>query len=139
MSEADKQVVRRIYDEVFGQGQTEVVDEVISADAIDHSPPPFPVDDVRQGLKQFAQVLRAAFPDIRFTINEMVSEDDKVAVYFTMVGTHQGEFMGIPASGAAVSVEGFDLIRVRDGLCVEHWGVQDNAALLEQLGAMPAR
>ena len=54
-----------------------------------------------------------------------------------MAGTHQGEFMCIPASGAPISVEGFDLIRVRDGVCVKHWGVQDNAVLLEQVGAMP--
>lgn len=137
MSAADKQVVRRIYDEVFGQGVLGVVDEVISAGAVDHSPPPIPVDDVREGLKQFTQIFRAAFPDVRFLIHHMVAEEDLVAVYYTMEGTHQGEFMGIPASGVQVTMDGCDLIRVRDGLCTEHWGVQDNAGLLQQLGGMP--
>lgn len=137
MSDSDKQVVTRIYDEVFSQGAVDVVDEVVSADAIDHSPPPFPVDDVREGLKQFTRLMRAAFPDLRVAVNDMVAEDGKVAVYYTVHGTHQGDFMGIPATGARVSVDGFDLIRVEDGICTEHWGVWDNAALMEQLGVAP--
>ena len=137
MAESDKQVVRRIYEEVFSQGALGVVDEVVSADAVDHSPPPIPVDDVREGLKQFTQVLRDAFPDVRVTVNHMVAEGDLVAVYYTMEGTHQGDFMGIPATGARVSMEGFDLIRVRDGLCTEHWGVQDNAGLMQQVAGPP--
>lgn len=136
MSDSDKAVVRRIYDEVFSQGALDVVDEVISPDAIDHSPP-FPVDDAREGLKQFTNMLRDAFPDVRVGVNDMVAEGDKVAVYFTMEGTQQGEFMGMRASGNRVSVEGFDLIRVTDGLCTEHWGVFDNGSLVEQLGAGP--
>jgi steroid delta-isomerase-like uncharacterized protein len=137
VAEASKQVVRRIYDEVFSQGAVDVVDEVVSADAIDHSPPPIPVEDVRDGLKQFTQMLRSAFPDARVTVNEMVAEGDLVAVYYTMTGTHQGDFVGMPATGARVSMEGFDLIRVQDGMCTEHWGVQDNAGLLQQLGGPP--
>jgi predicted ester cyclase len=137
MSDSDKQVVRRIYDEVFSQGALDVVDEVVSPDAIDHSPPPFPVDDVREGLKEFTRLLRTAFPDVRVVINDMVAEDGKVAVYFTVQGTHEGDFMGIPATGARVSFECFDLIRVADGVCTEHWGVQDNAALMLQLGVGP--
>ncbi len=137
MSDSDKALVRRIYDEVFSQGALDVVDEVISADAVDHSPPPFPMDDVRDGLKQFTTMLRDAFPDVRVAVNDMVAEDDKVAVYFTVEGTQQGEFMGIPASGKRVSVDGFDLIRVTDGICTEHWGVFDNGSLMEQLGVGP--
>jgi steroid delta-isomerase-like uncharacterized protein len=137
MSDSDKAVVRRIYDEVFSQGALDVVDEVVGPDAVDHSPPPFPVDDVREGLKQFTRLLRDAFPDVRVTVNDMVAEGDKVVVYFTVQGTHQGEFLGIPASGNRISVEGFDLIRVTDGICTEHWGVFDNGALLQQVGAGP--
>jgi predicted ester cyclase len=67
--------------------------------------------------------------------NDMVSEGDKVVVYYTMEGTHQGEFMGLAPTGARVAVEGFDLIRVTDEICTEHWGVFDNGSLAQQLGA----
>lgn len=138
MSDANKQVVRRIYDEVFSQGALDVIDEVVSAGAIDHAPPPFPIDDVREGLKEFTRQMRAAFPDLRIGVNDLVAEGDKVAVYYTMEGTNQGDFMGMPATGARVSIDGFDLIRVQDGICTEHWGVFDNGSLIEQLGAGPA-
>ena len=137
MSDSDKALVRGIYDEVFSEGALDVIDEVVSPDAIDHAPPPFPVDDVREGLKQFTRLLRDAFPDLRVAVNDMVAEGDKVAVYYTVQGTYQGELMGIPASGNRVSVEGFDLIRVTDGICTEHWGVFDNGSLMEQMGAGP--
>ncbi len=82
MSHANKQVVRRMYDEVSSQGALDVIDEVVSAN-----------------------LLRAAFPDVHFKVNDMVS------------------------------IKGFDLIRVDDGICTEHWGVFDNGTLMEQLGA----
>lgn len=140
MSEVNKAVVRRVFEEVFNQGRLDVVDEVVAADCVEHTPPwpEFPVDDVRTGLKQFAQMLRDAFPDLHITVEDMVAEGDKVAVYFTITGTHKGELMGVPASGAPVSVMGFDLIRVVDGICTDHWGVEDNLALMQQIGAIPA-
>jgi predicted ester cyclase len=140
MSEANKQVVRRVYDEVFGQGKLEVVDEVIAADAVEHTPPSpdFPLDDVRRGLKEFVQMMRQGLPDLRLNVEHMVAEGDLVAVNVVIEGTHQGELMGVPPSDAQVSVRGFDLIRVVDGMCTEHWGVQEDLKLLQQIGAMPA-
>jgi predicted ester cyclase len=68
----------------------------------------------------------------------MVAEGDLVSARFVFTGTHQGEFMGVPATGKRVEVEGFDLVRVRDGRATEHWGQMDAMALMQQLGAIPA-
>lgn len=133
MSDTSKAHCMRIYNEVFNEGKLDVVDEVIAADAIDHSPPPGSTGDTRNDLKEFARAFRDAFPDARFTVREMIAEGDLVAAYATFEGTHQGEFMGVPPTGKRVSMEFMDLIRVVDGKCTEHWGVVDVASLMQQI------
>lgn len=133
MSDTNKAHCMRIYNEVFNEGKLDVVDEVIAADAIDHSPPPGSTGDTRDDLKEFARAFRDAFPDARFTVQEMIAEGDLVAAYATFEGTHQGEFMGVPPTGKRVSMEFMDLIRVVDGKCTEHWGVGDVASLMQQI------
>lgn len=133
MSDTNKAHCMRIYNEVFNEGKLDVVDEVIAADAIDHSPPPGSTGDTRDDLKEFARTFRDAFPDARFTVREMIAEGDLVAAYATFEGTHQGEFMGVPPTGKRVSMEFMDLIRVVDGECTEHWGVGDVASLMQQI------
>ncbi len=138
MSEANKALCMRIYDEVFNQGNVEVVDEVIAADAVDHSPPPNSTGDVREDLKDFTRLMRGAFPDARFTVHQMIAEGDVVAAHCTFEGTHQGDFMGIPATGRPASMDFMDFVRVVDGRCTEHWGVGDVGALMQQMGPPPS-
>ena len=134
MSEQHKAVVRRIYDEVFGQGRLEVVDELLSADAIDHEGEG---GTGPQTLKDAAGMFRAAFPDLKVTADDMMADGDKVIARARFTGTHNGEFMGIAPTGKSVEVGMIDIIRFADGKAVEHWGISDNMALMQQLGAAP--
>jgi predicted ester cyclase len=77
--------------------------------------------------------LRAAFPDMTLTIDDVVVEGDRVAFRGTLRGTHRGEFLGVPATGRTVAVAIMDIIRVEGGLIVEHWGGPDLYDLTCQL------
>jgi predicted ester cyclase len=79
----------------------------------------------------------AAFPDIHFRVDDLLAEGDLVAARVTVTGTHQGEFMGIPATGRSVEVDVMDFVSYRDGKGTAHWGVSDMVSLLQQLGVMP--
>jgi predicted ester cyclase len=82
--------------------------------------------------------LRGAFPDLRFTLEDLVAEGDRVAARYYWEGTQEGEFMGYRPTGQAVRVGGMDFYRLRDGKIVEHWDRVDELGLLRQLGMMPA-
>jgi predicted ester cyclase len=138
VSEANKAALRRIYDDVFSQGRLEVVDEVVAADAVDHSPPPNATGSTRADLKGFAALVRQGFPDVRFTPVLELADGDKVVAIYEMVGTHQGEFLGLPPSGEQVTVRGVDIVTVVDGKCTEHWGWDDSWQLMVAGGPSPA-
>ena len=81
-------------------------------------------------------MLRTGFPDLRFTIEELVGEGDTVAGRVTMSGTHEGEFMGIPPTARSVRQDQMHFVRFRDGKAIEHWGVRDDLGMMQQLGAI---
>ena len=137
MSEQNKASQQRFVEEVQNKGNIDVVNEVFAEDMVDHTPfPGLPPD--RDGARQVFEVIRAAFPDHDAVVVEMVAEGDTVATYKTFTGTHEGEFMGIPATGNKVTIRVMDFVRYRDGKIVEHWNIVDQAGLLQQLGAMPS-
>jgi steroid delta-isomerase-like uncharacterized protein len=130
------QTVRRFYDEIISGGRLELIDELLAPNFVEHQE--FPgIPPTREGVKQFFDGWREAFPDTKATIEILVEQGDDVAVYGTWKGTHQGEFMGISATGRQFEVPTADFIRFRDGLCVEHWGVFDSGLMLQQLGVIP--
>jgi steroid delta-isomerase-like uncharacterized protein len=133
--ETNKALVRRFYEEVFTQGKITVADEICSASYVDHDPtnPAGTLD----GLKQTAMMMRSAFPDVQWTVEDMIAEGDKVAARVTMQGTQQGELIGIPPSGGTVTASCFDIIQFEAGKVVEHWGLFDSLGMLQQLGALP--
>jgi len=92
----------------------------------------------REAPKQLTTVLRSAFPDFKATINDLIAEGDKVVIHMTWNGTQQGEFMGIPPTGKRISVGIFDILRIAEGQIVEHWGLMDRMAMMQQLGVIPA-
>lgn len=123
---------KRFYDEVINAGKVGVIDELVSEDFVEHEA--FPgLPKGRDGLKQFVTMMRTAFPDLHFHAEFMISEGDRVAAYITMSGTHKGEFMGMPASGKRFETKAVDIIRFADGKAVEHWGVTDALAMMQQL------
>jgi steroid delta-isomerase-like uncharacterized protein len=110
-----------------------VVDEILAEDFVDRTPFPGMGSD-REAVKQLFGAIRAAFPDHDAEIQHMVAEDDIVATAKTFTGTHEGEWMGIPATGRRVTIRVMDFLRYRDGRAVEHWNIVDVPGLLAQLG-----
>jgi predicted ester cyclase len=123
MHEEDKALVRRLVDTVINGGKLDLVEELFAPEL---------AEPVRQAFTSF----RAAFPDWREEIVDMVAEGDKIAVRLRCSGTLQGEFMGAKPNGRRQEVDEVFFLRVRDGRFVEYWGLEDNLARLRQLGAI---
>jgi steroid delta-isomerase-like uncharacterized protein len=132
-----KQLAQRWFAEVMNEGNEAVIDELCAEDFVDHDPLPGTGAD-RQGLHDFVKLVRSAFPDLETRIDDTLAEGDRIAVRSTFTGTHQGEFLGIPATGKTVEVSNYDFVRFENDQAVEHWGTIDSAALMEQIGAVPA-
>lgn len=136
MSEENKALIRRYYEEAWNKGNLAVLDEVVSPDYVDHNlPPELPPN--RAGLKQLMAMYQAAFPDTVMTIEDQIAEGDRVVTRWTARGTHKGDLMGVPATGKAVTVTGIDISRIAGGQEVEHWGQFDLMGLMQQLGVVP--
>lgn len=123
-------------EEVINQGNLDAIDKLIDPGVVDHAAPPgFPTG--REGARRFTAMLSSAFPDLHLTIEDTIAERDRVVVRGTWNGTHEGEFMGIPATGRRVRVSQIDITRCADGRMVEHWGQFDALGLMQQLGVVP--
>jgi steroid delta-isomerase-like uncharacterized protein len=135
MGATNKEVVRRLGVEPW-EGNLGVIDELVASDYIGHDPaqPDLIGPD---GVRGFITTYLSAFPDGRITIDEQLAEGDLVASRWTGRGTHQGELMGIPATGKQVTVAGITLSRVKDGKVVEEWTNWDTLGMLQQLGVVP--
>lgn len=128
--------MRRVY-ELISAGDIDGFDEFMAEDFVEHEETPG-LEPTREGVKQFFHMYRAAFPDLRMEPQDILTSGDKVVARVRATGTHQGEFLGMPASGKRVDVQLIDIIRFGDdGLAHEHWGVFDALALMQQLGAIP--
>jgi steroid delta-isomerase-like uncharacterized protein len=128
--------MRRFVQEVQSRGRIELIDDYLSSDFVDRTP--FPgAGATRDDVKGVFGMLQAAFPDHDAVVLDMDAEGDRVTTYKTFNGTHQGEFMGIPATGRPVSIRVMDIVRFDDSRIAEHWNVVDVAGLLQQLGAPP--
>ena len=136
MAQDNRAVLDRINEEAFRQGNTGVIDELVSDDFVEHNPMPG-VEGTREGFKQMVAGLHQAFPDFDTQVQDQIAEGDKVVERWTAGGTHQGEFMGIPATGRHIEIEGMDISRLADGRIVEHWTQMDALAMMQQLGVIP--
>lgn len=128
------QLIKRYFDEVWNNGQLEVLDDIISPDYINHNPGmpnPIPGPD---GLKPIIVGIRKAFPDLKYVIENMVVSDDQVAIQTTMHGTHTGDFFGVAPTYKTVRVNQMQIERISNGKIIEHWRVTDELVLLKQLG-----
>jgi steroid delta-isomerase-like uncharacterized protein len=134
-TEDNKADVRRGYEEGFHQRNLAVFDELMAPDYVWHIASM--TIQGREAAKQLIAKFLAAFPDGRFTIEEMIAEGDRVVVRQTFRGTHQGDFMGIPATGKQVTATEIEIFCVRNGKSVENWTNGDDLGLLQQLGVVP--
>ena len=90
-----------------------------------------------KGYLMIIAMMRSGFPDIQWTIEDMITDNDKVAVRFTMKGTHQGAFFGVPATGKPIAVQAMNFYRLADDQIIEEFGQPDMLGLLTQIGAVP--
>jgi steroid delta-isomerase-like uncharacterized protein len=130
-------VIGRFIEEILNQGRFEVANEIVAEDFIELDPLP----GQRQGREGLVEVLRgmlAAFPDIHWNIDETIAEADKVVTRFTWTGTHQGQFLGIPATGKSVSVKGVVIDRVVGGKMTDSRIMMDTLGMMQQLGVLPS-
>jgi predicted ester cyclase len=135
-AEENKIAFLRTYDELLNQGNLAVADEVIAPDFVNHEAPPGHSQGP-ESMRALAGMLRTAFPDLHFTIEELIAEGDLVAGRVTMRGTHQGPYMGMAPTGRRVEQAHMHFVRFQDGKAFEHWGVRDDVGLLRQLGLLP--
>jgi len=138
-AEANKAIVVQLYEEIWNQGNLDLVDKLIAPNAINHDPQQLPgVPSGPQGLKDAVTVLRSAFPDDHHTIEDLVAEGDKVVVRTTLTGTHQGNFLGLAPTGKHITNTSIHIFRITSGKIVEAWANRDDLGVLQQLGAIPA-
>jgi len=132
--ETNKAILQRLHDELWIKGNLAVIDELFAADFVMHDPV-LPME-VRgpEGYKQVV-AMYAAFPDMQLTREDIIAEGDKVAERWTMIGTHKGEFMGIPATGRRITVTGMGIYRLANGKFVETWASYDALGMMQQLTA----
>jgi steroid delta-isomerase-like uncharacterized protein len=136
-AEQDKEIVRRFWG-VWEEGNIGLVDELVGSDYVNHSPG-FPGQPTsRDGLKMVVTLFRRALPDLRVIIHDMIAEGGKVAVRYTLEGTHRGELFGAPPTGRRVSITSITVERVSGGKIREHWRVTDSLDMMQQLGAITA-
>jgi steroid delta-isomerase-like uncharacterized protein len=133
--EANKELVRRFYEEVWNLGNLDVADEVFAPEYLRHdsrssAPEPGPA-----GQKRIAADFRAAFPDLSFEVDLILGEGELVAGRWTASGTHLGSWAGIGATGRRMRFSGLNVFRFSDGKVVEAWNHRDDLGLMEQLGA----
>ncbi len=135
-TETNKSTARRLVEELFNNKNYDVIDELFAPDFVEHEEIPG-VDPGREGVRQASQMFHIAFPDLQVAIQDILADGDKVVAREQWTGTHQGEFMGMPATGKQVDFSVIDIVRLAEGKLVEHWAVTDMLALLTQLGAIP--
>jgi steroid delta-isomerase-like uncharacterized protein len=138
MTEENKGMARRAIEEVYGNRNPDAADEIYAPDFVDQDPAtPEEMRRGPDGVKQQAAMYGGAFPDIQMTVEEQVAEGDKVVTRWSARGTHQGELMGVPASGNQVTLTGITIARVADGKIQEEWSNWDGLGMMQQIGAMP--
>jgi predicted ester cyclase len=127
----------RIPLEILNQGKTQLIDELFAPEYIDRTPQP-DVAPTRDGFKRWVTALRIAFPDIHYTVEDVIDGGDKWVGRLRVTGTMKGAFAGMPATGKQATWNEIHILRVANERVLEHWGVLQELSMLIQLGAIPA-
>ena len=132
--EENKSLLRRFFEEL-NKGNLGVWDELCAPGYIYHGTAG---DMTREQSKNHAASLLAAFPDINSTIDDVFAEGDRVVARYSLRGTHQGVYGGLPRTGKQVTIKGMEIDKLADGKFIETWAVSDTFGLLQQLGVIPS-
>jgi len=135
VTEENKAIIGRLA-ELWNTGNLAIADEIFDADLVNHNPNnPGVINS--ESYKGYVPVIRTGFPDFHVAADDLVAEGEKVAFRWTIIATHQGELMGIPATGIQVVWTGITMARFADGKIVEMWWSEDMLGMLQQLGVIP--
>jgi steroid delta-isomerase-like uncharacterized protein len=138
MSEENKAVSRRFFEEMMSSGNLDLFEELASPEIVNYDPAqPEAVHGI-EGGKEVLSGYVSAFPDLKMSVEDQVAEGDKVFTRWVAEGTHEGELFGVPASGNHVRVEGMTVDRFEGGKIIESWDNWDALGLMQQIGAIPA-
>lgn len=135
-AEENKALVLRYIDEVWNGHDLGAIDELVSPGYVNHAAS---TEEYRRGgARRIWEWVLSVFPDHRFDVDDVAADGQTVAVRGTMVGTHEGELMGIAPTGERVAVQQSHWFRVVDEKIAEHWAVRDDLGMMRQLGVMPS-
>lgn len=134
MSKQDNIAAQQKFGQAVNSGKLDAIKDVMASSVVDHDPAP-DQGSGPEGFIQFFTTFREAFPDLNVTVEQMVADDDNVAIAYTITGTHQGEFMGVPATNRRIKARGVQIARFENGQIVERWGSSDQLGILHQIGA----
>jgi steroid delta-isomerase-like uncharacterized protein len=135
--ERNKDVIRRLIEEVYNEDNLKVVEQLIAPDIFDHAAVPEHQHGI-DGFKHVMEWVRTFSSDVHYDIDDMIAEADKVAVRMTQSGTHTGSVKSLPPTGKRFSVDYVHWFRLEDGKVAEMWAVRDDLSRLEQLGLITA-
>ena len=134
--ESNRLLAQRVWEEVWHQGQLSRIDDLFTTDFVRHDPGGRELQGTEQN-RQFIGSLRAAFPDVHYTVEDQIAEGDKVVVRYRFRGTHLGAFQGMLPTGKQVTYTGILIYRIGDGKIAEQWTEFDLLGFLRQLGVLP--
>ena len=136
MSEANKELIRRWFEEVWNKGRAEAIEEMFDENGIAHGLSDDPANPIKgpSGYRPFYDGLRQAFPNIVVIVEDMVAEGDKVAARCSVRAKHEGEFLGRAATQAPVEFTGITIVRIDNGKIVEAWNNFDFMTMYKQVG-----
>ncbi len=139
MTEENKTLAHRFFDEIADGGRFDRAAEIMTADYRHHDPglPP-ELQGSRDAYIGHFPMYTTAFPDMRIAVDDMIADDDKVATRWTLTGTHNGNLMGIPPTGKPVNVSAITIQRIADGKIVEGWTIFDALGMMQQIGVVPS-
>jgi len=135
MTTPNKAIVRRYFTEVLSAGNLELIDTLIAPDYVSHYPAGYELGGGPEDVRQIVTSVRRAFPDVHFTVDDLIAEGEKVVCRWTFQGVQEGDFMGIPASGRKATVMGIAVYRVVNHQIAEAWFTWDALGLMRQLEA----
>jgi steroid delta-isomerase-like uncharacterized protein len=133
ITDDNKALVQRFFEEVINQRNLAALDRMVDPTGVNHTVPPGMPHEANQFLGQYLN----AFPDVKATVEDLMADGDKVVACVSYRGTHQGAFRGIPPTGKPIAVMGINIFRIANGKVVEHWGLTDRLAVLQQIDVVP--
>lgn len=137
MGKEENIATQKKFGAAINSGNLEAINELMTPNVQDHDPAP---DQGKgpQGFIDFFTKFRQAFPDLEVAVDQMVTDEENVAIAYTVTGTHEGDFMGVGPTGKKIKARGMQIARFEEGRIAERWGSSDQLGILKQLGQASA-